>query len=449
MSLRTARVAHLAAPLLFALGLGCGRSESSPRTPAAAPPEAPPTPPPVPDASPPAELPGTPVSVAEELALVERTRGLRAEHPVLGRVLSGAELSAHLDRVFSEQVPPHVLRGNEDALVLLEFAPLGFDYEKAIRVLLRVGLAGLYEPRLGVMFLRRELGEEARRYTLLHELTHALEDQAYGFSDFTHFQEGQSDRMAARSALAEGDAMLTMMAAATGRPLAELSVEAILRGPTDGLALTDEDAVEALRANPPPPFLARSLAAPYEDGVLFAKFLHERGGFAALDAAFERPPLSTEQLLHPAKYASAEAPLATKLPSEIAARLRESGFAPHYVDVLGEQTLRLVLREWFPRNEADRAAAGWGGDEFAVWTRGDESWLGWTLRMDSADELRELRELLERRVPRGCVDRGALGPLRVSEREGALLLAAGPYDRRSRAEAPLAPRFRCASMQGW
>ena len=41
---------------------------------------------------------------------------------------------------------------------------------------------------------------------------------------------------------------------------------------------------------------------PYQQGLEFVMTLLDKGGYAAVDAAFKNPPVSTEQILHPDQY---------------------------------------------------------------------------------------------------------------------------------------------------
>jgi len=87
------------------------------------------------------------------------------------------------------------------------------------------------------------------------------------------------------------------------------------------------------------------------------------GGWAAVDALYGNPPVSTEQILHPDAYPG-DRPVPVALPNELAARMG-AGWTTEQRDTLGELQLRVWLEAgggpaWKPT--ADAAAAGWGGD---------------------------------------------------------------------------------------
>jgi hypothetical protein len=84
-------------------------------------------------------------------------------------------------------------------------------------------------------------------------------------------------------------------------------------------------------------------------------------------------PLSTEQILHPDKYDSGEAPIAVELP-KVAAALG-AGWSEAIQDTFGEFQTRTWLREAGVRGaDATEAAAGWGGDRLAVLNGPDDAW---------------------------------------------------------------------------
>ena len=80
---------------------------------------------------------------------------------------------------------------------------------------------------------------------------------------------------------------------------------------------------------------------------------------------YDNPPQSTEQVIHMEKYLRGEAPhiveiadLSSVLGEEW--QLRDSG-------VMGELLTRVYLGTYVATGEALAAAAGWGGDRYALW----------------------------------------------------------------------------------
>jgi hypothetical protein len=111
------------------------------------------------------------------------------------------------------------------------------------------------------------------------------------------------------------------------------------------------------------------LVFPYREGTTFVRTLVESGGFAAVDRAFAAPPASTEQVLHPEKYAEGEAPQAVSLP-DLAVALGE-GWTLLRTNVLGEHDLRILIQQHAEPQRAAAGSAGWGGDRYAFLERAD------------------------------------------------------------------------------
>lgn len=189
-------------------------------------------------------------------------------------------------------------------------------------------------------------------FLLAHELDHALEDQRFGLPRL----EGVSDDEAlAGLALVEGSATATM-AAYAARHLSPLALAAGASGLDSG---TDEV----------PRFVVEQLTWAYLRGAAFVNALTGDGSdWGPVDRALaDRPPASTEQVLHPAAFRADERPLAVE-PGTGA--LRAAGWTPLYRAVNGELATAQLLRLGVPSAAARRAASGWGGDSLVILGRG-------------------------------------------------------------------------------
>ena len=159
--------------------------------------------------------------------------------------------------------------------------------------------------------------------------------------------------------------------------------------------------------------------------------LDHRGAKDAIDAAFRALPVSTEQVLHPEKYAAREP--VVQVPTPTIAPLGE-GFEEALVDQNGELALRLMFEEWLPRRAAIEAAAGWGGDRGVVARRrGDDGSveLAFALhtRMDTEPDAVEAVKALELGLGKVCKERSDLGPIRMRSSGRSVVIVAGPYKR--------------------
>jgi hypothetical protein len=316
--------------------------------------------------------------VADALALVAEVRQLPAKAKVPGVRLDREALGKEVTRLLDDDSPAELVTGNTEVLFALGSVPHDFDLREAVALLFSSELAGFYDPKLGRMVLASDLGEEMEQITLYHELVHALQDQHFDLDHAFDWKAEQSDVQGALHALAEGDAtsaMTEVFAKAAG-----------VQVPPVSPALLQANSL-LLQASPKlarvPPIITRSMLVPYVDGLSFVNALRARGGFAAVDAAFRSPPLSTEQVLHPEKYLSGEPVVA------VPAIAPPPGFvAASFRDVLGEQGLRLLFEEWAPAAAAREAASGWGGDRIAVFSEGERRVALWHLAFDDENAAR-------------------------------------------------------------
>jgi len=139
-----------------------------------------------------------------------------------------------------------------------------------------------------------------------------------------------------------------------------------------------------------PPVLRDLLILPYLVGRDLARAVVASGGAEAMIAAWERPPESTEQVLHPEKFLSREAPRpVVPRPDPGAGRLLAQG-------VLGELLLRTLLDQ---EGEAP-ATSGWGGDAWRLWDTGGPTVLVWKSVWDPPDDAAEFEAGLRARFAR-------------------------------------------------
>ena len=217
---------------------------------------------------------------------------------------------------------------------------------------------GMYDQVSGTM---RAVSESAGsltpqgELTAAHEFTHALQYAHLGVEALRDDAEGDSDRAAALMALVDGDALLTEY-------LYYLNVFDDSQREAADLENANADLSAFFDA---PVFIRRAVAFPYVEGRRFATILFlETNDFSAVDAAYSAPPASTEQIIHPEKYG-------VDYPLEVALSLSEGalgdGWSVLERGVMGELFFRSMLEgEVGSAASADEAAAGWGGDSYAL-----------------------------------------------------------------------------------
>jgi hypothetical protein len=289
-------------------------------------------------------------------------RELSATNTVDVEVIDEATLTEMLTELQAEEQPQAVVEANERLYKALGLLPADADLGALTSDLLTAGVLGFYRDDIDKMFLVSRSGAVGglEKLTFSHEYTHALQDQHFTVFKDQESLVDQSDQLLARQAVYEGDAslLMTYWAIANLSP-AEL-VEAAAINP-------DQQAV----IDSMPAILRDTLTYPYTTGLFFAQGEQTRGGWAAVDALYDRMPVSTEQILHPEKYEAGEAPVAVAMPCLETAL--GDGWTMALQDSFGELQTGIWLREGGAAAPLD-AAAGWGGDRLAVLNGPDEAW---------------------------------------------------------------------------
>src|ERR1043165_6586347 len=292
-------------------------------------------------------------------AMLKETSEIR-ELKILKPVKSGAQSRTEIEHMIVKnldaETTPDEMHAAEVLLKVFGLAPKDFAYRAFLIKLLTEQVAGYYDPKAQQFYLADWIELEGQKPVMAHELTHALQDQHFNLKRFEKWPKGDSDAELAAHALIEGDAMLAMTFYITKHPLVAL---AFMRSTG-----SQQNATEQLdRA---PRALRESLMFPYESGLTWATALYQRGGWNTVSNAFTKLPQSTEQIMHPDKYFAYEAPFKMTLP-ELKPQLGPT-WKHIDSDVNGEWGCYLLLAEYLnDSDEAKQAAAGWSGDEFALY----------------------------------------------------------------------------------
>jgi hypothetical protein len=116
-----------------------------------------------------------------------------------------------------------------------------------------------------------------------------------------------------------------------------------------------------------PPFLKDALVFPYISGLNFSAAVLKNSGWAALPGVFEKPPVSTQQILHPALYKSNKTPASVTLPPFD--KVLGSNWAKLDENILGEFGWKEIFKQFLGEDRAKTLAAAWDGDRYALYER--------------------------------------------------------------------------------
>jgi hypothetical protein len=334
----------------------------------------------------------------------EHYRGLTLKRRVPWGRVSEPELRREVLADFREDLPPEKLAAVELSLKAFGLIAESMDLKTYYPELLTSQIAGFYDPHAKVLAVVDRPGgllgkqvaaqfgaETARKMEdglLVHELTHALQDQHFDLDRLSD-PDPLSDGGVARLALIEGDASLVMLDDLVQAPLEQLPEAQSVMGELLS-ASGGEGAPSGVTRLPgekemadAPAWFRETLLFSYARGAAFCLEVRRRGGQKLLDYAFAvDPPRSSEQILHPEKwYGHRDDPITILWP-DLAGEL--PGYAKAAEGQLGEEGIRVLLRPVLKDDErVAAAAAGWGGDRFAVYQRSGKRLLAWIADWDT------------------------------------------------------------------
>ena len=284
--------------------------------------------------------------VTEVARFVETARGHPFRDPVRVELVDDELFTRLLLVDFSSGVDE--LRTTEVALKALGILPPRADLVSEVERSLSAGVIGFYDPSTAQLVIRGTALTPFTRSTLAHELTHALDDQWFDL-DRSELDHADSEQQFGFQALVEGSATWVERRWSESRSATERAAaitesrEFASDMDTSGFSLTVIQIIES----------------PYSLGLDFVGHLVAADGVAGIDDAFDTPPISSEQVIHPERYVAGEAVLAMIAPPADGPSIDEG--------ILGELDLTQVLSTSLAPAVARAAGEGWGGDRYVVW----------------------------------------------------------------------------------
>ncbi len=280
--------------------------------------------------------------------------------PVYINLIKPKEISNVFDQL-PRYEKKELLANFKAMLVSFNFIPSDFDIEAYMTQGDNLGLLGFYSPYLGEIYIVNDEYNfgHAEEVVYAHEAVHAIQDQTFGLPDEYDLRrkllsfEGDLPYLA----LVEGEARFIEEQFLNSDYFDESERETIL---ADLSTFTPE---QQEKIEQTPPALIHGSQFPYQAGSEFVGTLYETGGWQLINEAWDKPPKSTEQILHPEKYLAEEIAQAVLIPFP--------GQPWQSIDtgVLGEFYLREYLSQQLSTEVVETAATGWGGDAYKILSR--------------------------------------------------------------------------------
>lgn len=319
--------------------------------------------------------------VAELADFVEDERGLDFEQPVQVDFLSAREYSEATTTGAAGLADDELLELDRYAAELRAFglATGELDLVEALNAVSDGGTLAFYDPDDERIRVRGTELTPGLRVTLVHELTHALQDQHFDLGRL-YDDDLESSERTAFLGLVEGDA-LRVETGYTSRGLSATERQEYEQEYQGELERSREATSDV------PPFVAASFAVPYALGQPLAVMLANQGGNAAVDRAFDDPPSTEEHLFDPASYLDDEPGYSLDLNVRDLEVIDEGPFgAPSWYLLLAERIDPMVSFE---------ATLGWTGDQYATYERDGRSCVRAAFAGETAQDEVEMAAALE------------------------------------------------------
>jgi hypothetical protein len=291
------------------------------------------------------------IPVAEKF--VEDHRGLKFKSPPKVTFLADSDFVAQLNK--DNGIDPASYATESKVLHALALVDDHPDLAKAEQELEGSSVIGFYDPTSKQLYVRGVDARASVRQVLVHELTHALQDQWFSI-DRNNPSDDESD-LAFRT-LVEGDAVRIQ-----DQYVASLSA-------AEQRQVSADEAAGGVPPADVPGVLEELDGFPYVVGPRFTREVVSASGQARLDAAFKDPPVSTAQVIHSRLFLAGTQPAKVDPPAADGSVIDQG--------VLGEFGLDLILERLTANGEVTNGqsqtiTAGWSGDRYVAWDQGSQS----------------------------------------------------------------------------
>ncbi len=348
-------------------------------------------------------------------------RGLPMDTPVPAELQSPDDFRKFVQRELAKELPAEKAAKMAAAYHHIGLFTKPVDLGKVLEQTMTSQAAAYYDPATKKFFVVMAPDNDMMIDTIsAHELTHALQDHHF---DLPKYMPGtlNDDESAARRFIVEGDATFAMIAylaaqASGGKDLqpammkvlktqietmANMSVSEygdMMKQQAGALGGMDPDMKASMESmGELPPIIIQPMIDAYMKGAVVSMVAYENGGWKAVDALYKQPPESTEQVLHPAEKLIGK----RDKPKQITLPPLPKG-DELIKNVVGELQWRVYLQQWGVAKP--EAAAGWGGDRYAVIKREDGTHIGfiattWDTPKDATEFAQAYVATLAKRFP--------------------------------------------------
>jgi hypothetical protein len=310
-------------------------------------------------------------SVDELIKFASDDTGLPIRQEVKRTLTTRADVEKYLNEKFAEDEDAKRMQRGEIVLKKFGLLDRDFDLKPFMLALLKEQIAGYYDSKTKTVYMLDWIDPETQKPVLVHELTHALQDQHTDLekwndqspADASHNVNEDNDHLAkdeldtARTAVLEGQAMAVFVDYSlkpSGRSI--IKNPELLDQLENQMQSTDDSPVLA-RA---PLLLSESLLFPYRDGLSFEQDVWmDKGKKAAFAGVLDRPPASSWEVINPRLYEQGKQSPVLVLP-DIHPLLNKL-YKPYDIGQVGQLDLRILAQIFGGEAAARELTPAWDG----------------------------------------------------------------------------------------
>jgi hypothetical protein len=278
--------------------------------------------------------------------------------PLKKSLRSREEIRAYLLQKMREDKDADKRYADQRTMEKFGLIPKNFPIDQTLVTVLTEQIAGLYDPDSQEFFIADWTSPADEKPVMSHELTHALQDQHFHIDKWTDAAKPDDDAELARDAVIEGSAMAAMLDYQYGK-------DSIRNLPDFDPALIMGDPDTSPELAKAPKVLQDELLFPYLSGIKFTQHLLRAGsGWPDFYRVFEKPPASTQQIMHPDLYLQGVAPSKVELPATQG--VVSSDWKKLDENDMGEFGVQEILKQFLAKDRATALAATWSGDRYSI-----------------------------------------------------------------------------------
>jgi len=305
------------------------------------------------------------------LKKASKLRELSIKEQVKCKEISKEDFKLGIAQPKSKEKKKELFSLTEKLYKMLALIPSDYPYESCYLKGNSASINAFYDLKTKTIYLPSENSTPFE--TLVHEATHALQDQHFDLNNLVDLASKSTDSSMALQAVVEGDSVITERAFLKNNKKKDAKEKIpSLDKPSkdkDGNKLKNEENQDPCQL---PRALQFHLEFPYYWGTQYLSIKKDREN-KSINESFTKAPITSTQILYPKLSTHSKLGINPKETIEEFRKhfIRMLPFSvelnkPSYTDTVGEYTFRCIFREYVSFKNAINGARGWLFDSVSL-----------------------------------------------------------------------------------